>query len=64
VVPPEAGPLVRVAESVGLPGLVRAEGIVLMGGNWRYSSRRARRAGLPGGLRAAERRVDRRLVAP
>jgi dihydroflavonol-4-reductase len=113
VVPPEAGPLARAAESVGLPGLVRAEGIMLMGGNWRYSSRKARRelgyrarpltrtladtidwyrelidsgrlgsgqpsplslaaagvqlagrAGLLGGLRAAERRVGRRLLAP
>ena len=113
VVPPEAGLLARAAESVGLPGLVRAEGIVLMGGNWRYSSRKARRelgyrarplartltdtidwyrelidsgrlgggppsplsvaaagvqlagrAGLLGGVRAAERRVGRRLVAP
>jgi dihydroflavonol-4-reductase len=43
VLPPEAGALARRRESLGLPGLVRAEGIVLMAQNWRYSSRKARR---------------------
>jgi dihydroflavonol-4-reductase len=43
VLPPEAGALARRRESLGLPGLVRAESIVLMAQNWRYSSRKARR---------------------
>ena len=43
VLPPEAGGVARAAEALGLPGLVRAEGVVLMGTNWRYSSAKARR---------------------
>ncbi len=43
VLPPEAGAAARAAESLGLPGLVAAEGIVLMAQNWRYSSAKARR---------------------
>jgi dihydroflavonol-4-reductase len=43
VLPPEAAALARRQESLGLPGLVRAEGIVLMAQSWRYSSRKARR---------------------
>jgi dihydroflavonol-4-reductase len=43
VLPPEAGAAARTAESMGLPGLVAAEGIVLMAQNWRYSSAKARR---------------------
>jgi dihydroflavonol-4-reductase len=43
VLPPEAGAFARAAESLGLPGLVSAEGLVLMAQNWRYSSRKARR---------------------
>ena len=31
------------AESLGLPSLVAAEGVVLMAQNWRYSSAKARR---------------------
>ena len=113
VLPPEAGDVARALEELGLPLLIRAEGFVLMGGGWRYSSRKARgelgyrprpldrtladtidwyrelidsgrlgggspsplslaalgvrlagRAGLLEPLRAAERRVGRRLVAP
>jgi dihydroflavonol-4-reductase len=43
VLPPEAGAVARRAESLGLPGLVPAEAVVLMAQNWRYSSRKARR---------------------
>jgi dihydroflavonol-4-reductase len=43
VLPREAGAFARAAESLGLPGLVSAEGLVLMAQNWRYSSRKARR---------------------
>jgi dihydroflavonol-4-reductase len=43
VLPPETAVLARRRESLGLPGLVRAEGIMLMAQNWRYSSRKARR---------------------
>jgi dihydroflavonol-4-reductase len=43
VLPPETSALARRRESLGLPGLVRAEGIALMAQNWRYSSRKARR---------------------
>jgi dihydroflavonol-4-reductase len=43
VLPPEAGAAARAAEALGLPGLVAAEGIVLMAQNWRYSSAKARR---------------------
>ncbi len=113
VLPPETGAVARAAEQIGLPGLIPAEGFVLMAQNWRYSSRKARRelgyraraldrtlsdtidwyrelidagrlgagrpsplslaalgvrvagrAGLLRGLRAAERRAGRRLVAP
>lgn len=42
VLPPETAVLARRRESLGLPGLVRAEGIMLMAQNWRYSSRKAR----------------------
>jgi dihydroflavonol-4-reductase len=113
VLPPETAAVARVAEGIGLPGLIPAEGLVLMAQNWRYSSRKARRelgyrarpldrtlsdtiewyrelidsgrlgagrpsplslaavgvrlagrAGLLRGLRAAEDRVGRRLLAP
>jgi dihydroflavonol-4-reductase len=113
VLPPETGGVARAAEALGLPGVIPAEGFVLMAQNWRYSSRKARRelgyrarpldrtlgdtidwyrelidggrlgggrpsplslaaagvrlagrAGLLWGLRAAEERVGRRLVAP
>jgi len=43
VLPVEAGVVARTAESLRLPGLVAAEGIVLMAQNWRYSSRKAQR---------------------
>jgi dihydroflavonol-4-reductase len=43
VLPPETAVLARRRESLGLPGLVRAEGIMLMAQNWRYSSHKARR---------------------
>ena len=43
VLPPETAVLARRSETFGLPGLVRAEGIMLMAQNWRYSSRKARR---------------------
>lgn len=43
VLPPELARAARTAESLGLPGVVSAEGIVLMAQNWRYSSRKARR---------------------
>ncbi|MEA2454224.1 MAG: hypothetical protein QOI45_486 [Thermoleophilaceae bacterium] len=43
VLPPEAGRAARAAESLGLPSLVAAEGLVLMAQNWRYSSAKARR---------------------
>ncbi|MEX2194186.1 MAG: NAD-dependent epimerase/dehydratase family protein [Thermoleophilaceae bacterium] len=43
VIPPELASAARTAESLGLPGLVSAEGVVLMAQNWRYSSRKARR---------------------
>jgi len=43
VLPPEAGAAARAAESHGFPGLVAAEGILLMAQNWRYSSAKARR---------------------
>jgi dihydroflavonol-4-reductase len=43
VLPRESALLARTAESLRLPSLVPAEGIVLMALNWRYSSRKARR---------------------
>jgi dihydroflavonol-4-reductase len=43
VLPPETGPAARSLERLGLPLPVRAEGFVLMGANWRYSSAKARR---------------------
>jgi dihydroflavonol-4-reductase len=43
VLPPQAAAAARLAESLGLPSLVAAEGIVLMAQNWRYSSAKARR---------------------
>jgi hypothetical protein len=43
VLPPETATLARAAEGVGIPGLVPAEGLVLMAQNWRFSSRKARR---------------------
>ena len=43
VLPPEAAGVARLAESLRLPSVVAAEGIVLMAQNWRYSSRKARR---------------------
>lgn len=43
VMPTELASAARAAEAVRLPGLVSAEGIVLMAQNWRYSSTKARR---------------------
>ena len=43
VIPPELAGAARAAESLGLPSLISAEGIVLMAQNWRYSSAKARR---------------------
>lgn len=43
VVPPELARAARRAEAMGLPGLISAEGIVLMAQNWRYSSSKAKR---------------------
>jgi dihydroflavonol-4-reductase len=43
VLPPAAGDAARAVEEMGLPLAVRAEGFVLMGANWRYSSAKARR---------------------
>lgn len=43
VLPPEIATLARARETIGLPGLVSAEGFDLMARNWRYSSKRARR---------------------
>lgn len=43
VLPREAGRVARAAEAAGLPSPISAEGIVLMGQNWRYSSAKARR---------------------
>jgi dihydroflavonol-4-reductase len=43
VLPVSAGTVARAVESLGLPGLVSAEGIELMAQNWRYSSAKARR---------------------
>ena len=43
VFPPEVASAARTAEALGLPGLVSAEGVVLMAQNWRYSSSKARR---------------------
>jgi dihydroflavonol-4-reductase len=43
VLPPATAVVARRRESLGLPGLVGAEGIMLMAQNWRYSSRKARR---------------------
>jgi dihydroflavonol-4-reductase len=43
VLPREAGRLARAAEAAGLPTPISAEGLVLMGQNWRYSSAKARR---------------------
>jgi dihydroflavonol-4-reductase len=57
VLPPEAGAMARAAESFGLPGLVPAEGVVLMAQNWRYSSRKARRE-----LGYRARPLDRTLI--
>jgi dihydroflavonol-4-reductase len=43
VLPPEAAAVARAAETLRLPGLVRAEGLELMAQSWRYSSAKARR---------------------
>lgn len=43
VIPPELAGAARLAEQLGLPGLISAEALVLMGQNWRYSSAKARR---------------------
>ena len=43
ILPPEAADIGRIAERLGLPGLVSAEGLTLMAQNWCYSSRKARR---------------------
>ncbi len=42
VLPPMLGPLAERAESLRLPTPIAAEGILLMGLNWSYSSRKAR----------------------
>jgi dihydroflavonol-4-reductase len=43
ILPRESAEISRVAERLGVPGLVSAEGLVLMAQNWRYSSRKAKR---------------------
>lgn len=43
VLPPAVGPLARGAEALRLPLAVSAEAFVLMGQNWCYSSRKAKR---------------------
>ena len=43
VIPPEMAGPARLAEQLGLPGLISSEALVLMGQNWRYSSAKARR---------------------
>lgn len=43
VVPPELAGPARLAEQLGLPGLISSEALVLMGQNWQYSSAKARR---------------------
>ena len=43
VLPTEVEQLARAREALGLPGLIAAEGLSLMAGNWSYSSRKARR---------------------
>jgi dihydroflavonol-4-reductase len=43
VVPPEMAGPARLAEQLGLPGLISSEALVLMGQNWRYSSAKAKR---------------------
>ncbi|MBA3299783.1 MAG: NAD-dependent epimerase/dehydratase family protein [Thermoleophilaceae bacterium] len=43
ILPPEVGSLSRRAEALRIPMAISAEGLVLMGQNWRYSSRKARR---------------------
>ncbi len=43
VLPPELALVARIREGLGLPGPIAAEGYVLMGQNWRYSSRKAER---------------------
>ena len=44
VLPPEVADLARRAEALRVPMAVSAEGLTLMAQNWRYSSRKARRA--------------------
>jgi hypothetical protein len=56
VLPIETAAVARLAETLGLPALVPAEGIVLMAQNWRYSSRKAR-----GELGYRPRALDRTL---
>ena len=41
VIPPEMAGPARLAEQLGLPGLISSEALVLMGQNWRYSSAKA-----------------------
>jgi len=43
VIPPEMAGPARLAEQLGLPGLISSEALVLMGQNWRYSSAKAKR---------------------
>ncbi len=43
VVPPEAAPVARLRESIGLYMPIAAEGLELMRQNWRYSSAKAKR---------------------
>jgi dihydroflavonol-4-reductase len=56
VLPPQTAAVARAAESLGVPGLVRAEGLELMAQSWRYSSRKAR-----GELGYRPRSLDRTL---
>ena len=42
VIPPEMAGPARLAERIGLPGLISSEALVLMAQNWRYSSAKAR----------------------
>ena len=58
VIPPVLAGPARVAESLGLPNIVSAEGLVLMAQNWRYSSAKARRE-----LRYKPRPLDATLQA-
>lgn len=43
VIPPEMAGPAKLAEQLGMPGLITSEALVLMGQNWRYSSAKAKR---------------------